>query len=84
MNEARKKYLWSVHGEGGGDWFAGKTRRVEAVVLAWGPGGYGIAQRIPFVAKSRAHANEVAFAAYELWCIAHGEEVEYEQRAVDA
>lgn len=77
MNDARKKYLWSVHGAGGKDWLEGETRSVDAVVLAWGPGGYGVAQRIPFVARDPTHANEVALAAYNLWCIAHEEEVEH-------
>lgn len=79
MNEARKKYLWSVH-NAPQRWPANTPETVDAVVLGWGPGGYDIVQRISFIAEGRAHANEVALAAYNLWCIAHEEEVEYAER----
>ena len=74
MKEARKKYLWSVHGAQG-LWEPGTTRPVYAVVLGWEPNGYKVVQQIQFVANDLNHANEVARAAFNLWCIAHAEEM---------
>lgn len=74
MQQARKKYLWSMHGVHG-QWTRGNTRSVEAVVLGWEPNGYKVVQQIPFVANDLNHANEVARAAFDLWCIAHAEEM---------
>ena len=73
MNEARKKYLWSINGlPRTGEW---QDANVAAVVLGWTVRGYVEVQKIPFVARDAAHAQEVALAAYQLWCIAHGEDV---------
>lgn len=73
MNDARKKYLRSINGlPRTGEW---RDEQVVAVVLEWTTRGYAEAQRIPFTARDLAHANEVALAAYNLWCMAHEEEV---------
>lgn len=79
MNEARKKYLWSVRGATNGVWTPGCMRQVDAVVLGWTVRGYVEVQKIPFVARDAAHAQEVALAAYQLWCIAHEKEVGHAQ-----
>ena len=77
MKEARKTYLWSLHALPRKP--AWRDANVRAVVLEWTARGYVEVQEVPFLARDAAHAQEVGLAVYNLWCIAHGEEVEHEQ-----
>lgn len=76
MNEARKEYLWSVHGRPrGNDW---TDEMVDAVVIGWhADKGYQVVHRTPFLANDLAHANKVARGVFALYLTTHGEEFEY-------
>ena len=73
MNEARKKYLWSLRALPHAP--AWRNANVRAVVLKWTARGYVTVREVPFLARDAAHAQEVGLAVYNLWCIAHEEEV---------